>query len=62
MVVQGGFDQSNMDTEDKQKAVFDGVDMRTSITEPVIAELLRNFAIAVGKPPPLGCTRYNGRT
>ena len=49
MVVQGGFDQSNMDTEDKQKAVFNGVDMRTPITEPVIAELLRNFAVAIGK-------------
>ena len=38
-----------MDTEDKLKAAFDGVDMRTPITEPVIAELLRNFAVAIGK-------------
>ena len=49
MVAQGGFDQSDMDTEDKQKPLFEGVDMRTPITEPEIAELLRNFAVAVGK-------------
>ena len=49
MVAQGGFDQSDMDTEDKLKPVFEGVDMRTPITEPEIAELLRNFAVAIGK-------------
>ena len=27
MVAQGGFDQGDMDTEDKLKAVFDGVDI-----------------------------------
>ena len=49
MEAKGGFDQSDMDTEDKQKPLFEGVDMRTPITEPEIAELLRNFAVAVGK-------------
>ena len=49
MVAQGGFDQSDMNTSDMQKTAFDSVDMRTPISEPVIAELLRDFAIAVGK-------------
>ena len=49
MVAQGRFDQSDMDTSDKQKTAFDTVDMRTPITGTVIAELLRDFAIAVGK-------------
>ena len=49
MVAQGGFDQSDMDTAGMRKTAFDTVDMNTPISEPVIAELLRNFAVAVGK-------------
>ena len=49
MVAQGGFDQSDMDTFDTQKDAFGGVDMRTPIEESVIADLLRNFAVAAGK-------------
>ena len=49
MAARRGFDQSDMDTVDALKQAFDSVDMRTPITEPVIAELLRNFAVAVGK-------------
>ena len=49
MVAQGGFDQSDMDTVDTQTDAFGGVDMRTPIEESVIADLLRNFAVAAGK-------------
>ena len=38
-----------MDTVDTQKDAFGGVDMRTPIEESVIADLLRNFAVAAGK-------------
>ena len=38
-----------MSTVDMQRAACDAVDMTTPITEPVIAELVRDFATAVGK-------------
>ena len=38
-----------MSTADMHRAAIDAVDMTAPITEPVITELVRNFATAVGK-------------